>query len=147
MDIFVFMLSDFELRILQILEISSVMESLLCICGRVLYQGRSKMQYSKSHAHFAAVQQRRLHKCRYIACPEVRVASVHALHFSSQRAVSLDNACLKIEHRIWHVSIFKKPFIKYACPKSGTFNDAQFCTIISKFPPNLVIHGIFNQKI
>lgn len=37
MEIFVFMLSGFEFRILQILEISSVMESLLHICEWVLY--------------------------------------------------------------------------------------------------------------
>lgn len=37
MEIFVFMLSGFEFGILQILEISSVMESLLHICGWVLY--------------------------------------------------------------------------------------------------------------
>lgn len=73
------------------------------------------MSYLKEHAHFAVIQQRGLHKYRYIACPEVKVASVHALHFSSQRAVSIDTACLKIEHRIAHVSIFKKPLIYQVC--------------------------------
>lgn len=65
--------------------------------------------------HIAVIQQGGLHKAGYIACPEGKVASVHALHSSSQRTVSIDIACLKIEHRIWHVSIFKKPFIYQVC--------------------------------
>lgn len=119
-----FTLSGLELRILPPLELCSELESCISVNEpRVRQRHNVALEEACTSA---LIQQLRSAQAQTIACPEVHVASLHALHFSSQRAASIDVACLKIERRLEHVSIFKKPPTYQVC--MSKVRDLEWCT-------------------